>query len=226
MSVSIGWDNTETRRDSHVSMILISLTFHVVVFLIVPIITKLFRQPTRFERPQTFQLVQPPIPQPVTRPKQQPVEKPKPQVKPPPPKPEPKKVETRAPSKPVPAKEPVQEEENLDELASLLEEIPAPAQVATPSNFKYHWYLNSVQQKAERHWQPPTRDPDISVVVAFTIYANGSISNPRVRTSSGSGMLDNLAIRAIRLAAPFGKLPPGFSENRLDLTCTFRPVRR
>ena len=116
--------------------------------------------------------------------------------------------------------------ENLDELASILDEIPAPAQVAAVGNFKYHWYLNNVQQKLERYWNPTTENRSIKVIVAFTIHQDGTISEPSISSTSGNSTLDNLALRAVKLAAPFGKLPPGFEGNRLDLNCTLIPTRK
>ncbi|MBD3390812.1 MAG: TonB family protein, partial [Chitinivibrionales bacterium] len=116
--------------------------------------------------------------------------------------------------------------ENLDELASLLEELPIPTSVSAPGDFKWNWYIMSVQQKIERNWVPPTQNKNISVVVAFTIFPNGTISDVKLAKRSGNATLDNLAVRAVKLAAPFGKLPPGFTGNQLELRCDLKPVRR
>ncbi len=220
-----------------------SVIFHVLVLIVVPVVTKLFWKPTKFERPKTFQLVQ--VPLPPAPPRKVPVEKPqpkpdpKPEVKPvpkpepkpapdPKPVPKPKPTESKPVEEPTPApKEEVSKpvEENLDELASLFSELPAPAQVSAPSEFKYPWYLNNVRSKIEMNWKPPTENRSVSVVVRFIIHADGSISDLRIETSSGNSTLDNLAMRAVTLAAPFGKLPPGFSGDELDINCTLRPTR-
>lgn len=224
-------------------VLIVSVAFHVLLLIVLPLMTKLFWKPAKFERPKTFQLVQVPVPP--APPRKVPVEKPapkpepKPEVKPQP-KPEPKPTPEPKPqpeSKPVESK-PVEEptpapqedearpvEENLDELAELFSELPAPAQVSAPSDFKYHWYLNNVRQKIEMYWKPPTEDKTLSVVVRFMIHIDGSISGLSITESSGNSTLDNLAKRAVTIAAPFGKLPPGFSGDQLDISCTLRPTR-
>jgi len=212
---------------------IISVVLHVIILVGIPLTMKLFWKPAKFERPKAFELVQ--IPLPPNPPQKVPVQKqaPKQRMAQKEVKPEPKPVPSKEPSikqkKPEPAKQkeakqPI--EENLDELASLLEEIPSPAQVSASSNFKYAWYLRNVQGKIERNWTPPTENKDLAVVVAFTIFPDGSISEPKIQRSSGNSSLDNLALRAVKLSEPFGKLPPGFTDNQLSLNCTLRPVRK
>jgi len=213
------------------SVFILSVVFHVMLLVVVPIMSKLFMKTKKFERPKTFQLVASPLrPNPTRKvPVQENARK---QWKPQ----EQKQARPRpAPSKnPTPRRQQAQKEqdaarpinENLDELASILDEIPAPAQVAAVGNFKYHWYLNNVQQKLERNWRPTSENRNLKVIVSFTIKQDGTISNPSIATSSGNGTLDNLALRAVKLAAPFGKLPPGFEGNQLDLNCTLIPTRK
>jgi len=116
-------------------------------------------------------------------------------------------------------------EENLDELASVLDEIPVPTRVSAVGDFKYNWYLAQTQEKIEHYWSPSFENKKDSAVVSFTIYSDGSISIPTIYRKSSSSTLDNLALRAVRLAAPFGKLPPGVSDNQYEMTCTLRPTR-
>ena len=85
--------------------------------------------------------------------------------------------------------------------------------------------LENIQQKLSRYWNPPSENRSLSVVVSFTIYSDGSVSEPAVSKGSGNSSLDNLALRAVKLAAPFGKLPPGFSGDKLELSCTLIPTR-
>ncbi|MFW6221317.1 MAG: TonB family protein, partial [Fibrobacterota bacterium] len=84
----------------------------------------------------------------------------------------------------------------------------------------------AMRNKIERNWQPSVQNPDLSVVVQFVVMINGTIGDVSVKRSSGSASLDNMALRAVKMAAPFGKLPPGFSENQLQVECTLRPTRR
>lgn len=198
----------------------ISITFHLVVLIGIPLILKLTWKPRTFQRPQTFQLVSPmrPVtPQKVARREARPESKPVPSTN--------KSTDRNA--KPQPKKESSRAvEENIDELASILEELPVPTRVSAVGDFKFHWYLNQVQQKLERYWNPPTENHHIKVVVHFIIYNDGSISEPSIRKSSGNSTIDNIALRAVKLAAPFGKLPPGFSGDKLDLNCTLIPTRK
>lgn len=213
-------------------VIIYSVVFHIILLVGFPLLTKLFWNQKKFERPKTFQLVSTPLPPAPQR--RVPVQKdaraqrmPQEEAKPTPrqlpdkqavPK---KKV---APKKAKEAARPIRE--NLDELASILDEIPAPAQVNAMGDFKYHWYLNIVQQRLEKYWNPNTENSELKVIVSFTINGDGSISHPSISQSSGNNMLDNLALQAVNLAAPFGKLPPGFAGNQLDLNCTLIPTRK
>jgi TonB family protein len=223
--------DTDPNKSTPFGVILtVSVLFHLVLIVGIPLLLKLTWKSTKFERPATFQLVSPVKTTPQRRtpvsdaPKQKMSRN---EVKP---------AQEKVPSqnnKPVkeertkPQKEPIRSsEESLDELESVLNEMPAPALVSAVSDFKYHWYLNSVQQKLERYWNPPSENREIKVIVSFTIFHDGSVSEPSIKRSSGNSSIDNLAIRAVKLASPFGKLPPGFTGDRLDLNCTLIPTRK
>jgi len=193
---------------------IISGLFHLTVLVSIPIFMQLISSAVRFERPPTFQLVvAPPSIRSLTPVAQKKISK----------QPAQKKVKKEA-AKQVP-RESVKPEENLDELASVLDEIPVPTRVSPVGDFKYNWYLAQTQEKIEHYWNPSSENKKDSVVVSFTIYSDGSISTPKIIRKSSSSTLDNLALRAVRLAAPFGKLPPGVSDNQYEMTCTLRPTR-
>jgi len=193
-----------------------SIVFHLIVLVGIPLSAKLVWRPKKFQRPQTFQLVRVP-PAAVKTAQRISQEVAKKETKP---------VPAKADSKPAPKKEEVRKEENLDELESLLNALPSPATILAPGDFKYNHYLNGVVAKIERYWNPPSENKTVSVTVAFTIFGSGLISDVRVVKSSGNVMLDNLGVRAVKLAAPFGKLPPGFTGNELELRCELKPTRR
>lgn len=185
---------------------MVSVVVHLCVLVGIPVVLELAKSKVRFERPPTFQLVTaPPSLKPFT-----------PRAE----KPQPKKKSERL----VPGEKP--KEENVDELASLLDELPSPALVSAVGNFKYNWYLAQVQEKVERNWNPTSENRQDSVVVAFTIYSDGSISEPALERESSNTTLNELALRAVKMAAPFAKLPPGVSENKYDMLCTLRPSRK
>lgn len=204
----------EPKDSSFLPVLFYSLVFHIVVFFVVPITTRLLWRPRKFVRPHTFQLVR--IPQKVvpirervvTKPKKKAVHK----------KPVPKTKD----SKPVQKKE---ELEDLRELEELLGGLPQPvSQISIGKVFPYQWYINNIRIKVERNWKPPVNDKTLSVLLKFSVFANGKISEVQVKESSGNSMLDNLAVRAVKLAAPFGKIPAGWKENRLDLSYTLIPA--
>jgi TonB family protein len=133
-------------------------------------------------------------------------------------------------AKQVAQKETVQKEDT-DELSELLGAIPSTkvSDISPSGSFKYPWYIQNVVSKVEDKWKPPmglTNKKDAAVVVTFAILSDGSLSGASVAQSSGVSTLDNLAMRAIQLAAPFGKLPIGFSENKIEITYTLYYVKQ
>jgi TonB family protein len=191
---------------------LVSGLFHIALFVGVPVCMVLAKNNTRFERPQTFQLVTAP-------PSLKTFTPPKPKLSK-----QVRRTVKKEASRPVPSRERVSREENIDELASLLDELPTPTRVSVVGEFKYNWYLANITQKISRNWNPTSENRNLSVEVFFTIHRDGSISEPRLSKPSGNGTLDNLALRAVTLAAPFGKMPAGFSGNKIDLTVTLIPT--
>jgi protein TonB len=113
-------------------------------------------------------------------------------------------------------------QEKNDELNELLDAIPTNVSDVTAGQaFKYQWYLNSVISKVEDNWKPPmglTDRKDAAVTVLFTIQASGEITRVSIAGSSGISVLDNMALKAVSAAAPFGKLPVGYQADRLDIT--------
>ncbi len=211
--------DAESRESSFIPVIIISFVFHIVVFIVIPFATKILWQPKKYVRPPTFQLVK-------IAPKVAPV-KPKKKVV--------KKTKKKKAKRAVPkskksnrnVKPKQKEEEDLSDLEDLLEDLPQPiSQVNLGKPFKYSWYINNIQAKVEKNWNPPINDESLEVVLIFTIYRNGKISDVRVENSSGNSTLDNLAIRAVKVAAPFGKLPHGYHDTKIDLTYTLIPAVR
>lgn len=192
--------------------LIVSISVHCFVLVGIPVLLTLTKSTVHYARPPTFQLISTP---PSLKPIKPKLQKPRPKTR------APKKTSRReVPSKSAPR------EENIEELASLLEDIPSPATVAAVGNFKYNWYLAQVQEKVERNWNPSTGSRNDSVVVAFTIRSDGSISEPAIYKKSANATLNELALRAVSLAAPFSKLPPGVPENKYDMLCTLRPARK
>jgi protein TonB len=87
------------------------------------------------------------------------------------------------------------------------------------------WYLAGVQRKIWMLWSQQVRAAaSREVVVAFTIQADGSVSDVQVNAPSGVFLLDQAAQRAILTAAPFGPLPKDYGTNRITIRAIFRPA--
>jgi protein TonB len=89
----------------------------------------------------------------------------------------------------------------------------------TPVNqeFAYDYYYAQIQSRIEGSW---TRSPvgnDARAVISFTIHGDGSISDLRVRESSGFDTYDLAALRAVQNAAPFAPLPRAYTVNHTSL---------
>ncbi len=199
----------------------VSLLLHLLVLVGIPLLLTLTERTVTFQRPATFQLVTaPPSLAPLT-PKARTEHK--------------KAVKEPLHKREVPksGEKPVVKEketkETVDELASILNELPKAASVAPVGEFKYTRYLDryfdNVNQRIERYWNPPAENASQQVLVSFTIHRDGSASDPVIAASSGDATLDNLALRAVKLAAPFGSLPLVFPSDNLELTCTLIPTR-
>ncbi|MFW5960683.1 MAG: energy transducer TonB, partial [Chitinivibrionales bacterium] len=118
-------------------------------------------------------------------------------------------------------------EEDLQELENLLGSTsPSVSDINVSEGFEYDWYLRSVMNRVERHWTPPFKDDKLYTVVSFRILASGKVSDVKVTKGSGRSSLDNQAVRAIKLSAPFPKLPPGYSGNVLNIAYTLRPTTK
>jgi len=199
-------------------LFIVSIVLHVVIFVVIPLAMQALSVKRTFERPMTFQLVS--LPQMPQQRIAQEISKKPAQVT---------EKKRALPKNPVPAtKKPAEaarKKEDLSELEDLLGSLPQPiSNISIGKPFKYPWYLNTLCAKVENNWKPPIKDENISVVVGFTIYRNGDISEVVLKQSSGNDMLDKIAIRAIKTAAPFPKLPPG--EDVLEIDFLLRPTTR
>jgi periplasmic protein TonB len=85
---------------------------------------------------------------------------------------------------------------------------PIPLNTSEP---RYITYFGSIQRSIDAHWQYPELALQYGlqgrVVIEFTILSNGRIESVRLVRSSGSMLLDEEALRAIRAAAPFPPIP-------------------
>jgi TonB family protein len=93
------------------------------------------------------------------------------------------------------------------------------------SDPRYASYTKIVQQWIEAQWEYPDLAKQHGlqgrVVVQFTIRQNGEVTLLELVRSSGSALLDEEAVRAIRAAAPFRPFPRSIQEQGLKIIAGF-----
>ncbi|MBI2882358.1 MAG: energy transducer TonB [Candidatus Methylomirabilis oxyfera] len=84
-------------------------------------------------------------------------------------------------------------------------------------------YLMGVKRQIERVWSypPDARGLTGNLVITFGITRDGRLSDLQLTQTSGIAPLDNEAIRAIRLANPFGPFSEQMRFERLNIRAAF-----
>jgi TonB family protein len=86
----------------------------------------------------------------------------------------------------------------------------------------YVSYFTKIKQLIESNWEYPELALRYGLqgrlALEFTIGGNGQLERLRVVRSSGSQLLDDEAVRAIRAAAPFPPIPPWIKPNPLSIS--------
>jgi len=85
------------------------------------------------------------------------------------------------------------------------------------------YYFVLVQDKITGNWTPPKMGPGTtaSVNVSLRILRSGQVRDLAVDASSGDPILDDSALRAVRLSTPLPPLPPLFKAETLYLPLRF-----
>jgi TonB family protein len=187
--------------------LLYSIAFHLLVFVVIPVTTLLWRKPQHFQRPQTFQLVRAPMQSKAVLKTSAHTARPKSKSE--------NAIRPATKSDNLAAKKtPKPQPEDVSDLEDLLEGMAQPvSNINVGSGFTYDWYKNNLQIKIEQFWKPAVDNPDLAVQVAFTVLSDGSITPVAIRKSSGNAAIDRQALRAVELAAPFGHLPPAYKGD-------------
>lgn len=92
--------------------------------------------------------------------------------------------------------------------------------------FPFPVYLNNIVRQIALRFEPPDPDARLKAEVMFLIHRNGSVSNVRFITRSGSYTFDLEAQGAVEAAAAarsFGPLPEGFRDDVLPVVFSFDP---
>lgn len=177
----------------------------------------------RFAQPQPAAEMTPPAPvaQPLAPPK--PVEKPKPiEKKTAPPSPFGK-------SKKKAAEVPPQQPSNR----ATQQPIPQPAPAEVPvggsavtglegGDFPYTLYIERMKTLIGSHWLRPQVGDQTTAVVYFVIDRDGTLRDVKLETSSGNGLYDRAAQRAVLETSPLPPLPFGYNGTYLGVHLKFR----
>ena len=91
---------------------------------------------------------------------------------------------------------------------------------------KYIPYLKKLKKKISDLWGYPRqayeRKEEGDVVVKFSVNRNGGLEQALVLTSSGSGFLDQGALKVIGAAAPYDPFPGNLNLSKLHIIATFK----
>jgi len=98
----------------------------------------------------------------------------------------------------------------------------------TPLNapeVQYISYFASIKRKIELVWQYPYEAAVAGIqgelTLAFVIARSGALNSVELVRSSGSKILDDEAIRSLRVAAPFDPIPADYKIERLQIRGRF-----
>jgi protein TonB len=75
---------------------------------------------------------------------------------------------------------------------------------------RYAWYTRIVDQKVSQSWNSqdlPSASTGMRTIIVFTINPDGTPSDAKVLTRSGSPSFDTMALRAVQRIDGFGPLP-------------------
>lgn len=100
---------------------------------------------------------------------------------------------------------------------------PVPLDTPDP---RYQDYFNEVRERIRRNWGYPReaaeRDIEGQLLIEFHISKEGRLAFIELRNSSGTQILDEYALTAVRLAQPFPPVPDTIAKNAVAINGVFR----
>jgi protein TonB len=94
------------------------------------------------------------------------------------------------------------------------------------TEFRYLSYFLKLKRQIEGVWNYPEasrmRGEQGELLLVFTIRSDGYLEDVKLLDTSGFRRLDDEAIRAIRVAAPFSPFPQSWQLERLNIRAIFR----
>lgn len=105
---------------------------------------------------------------------------------------------------------------NADIVANVLDEINVENKEPD-----FGPYMEALQHKIKKYWTPPKENKTKKVVLLFKIDKNGKLLSNSVLVSSGKSNVDQAALKAVSLSAPFAPLPEEYKGNSVYIQFTF-----
>lgn len=140
-----------------------------------------------------------------------------------PPKVEPKRPEPVKPASPSPAPPSASTNPSpgTSTVAAGEARIGTSGTPGTTGDSRLGFYLLAVRNKIGNNWSPPGVDRRTKASVFFKVDRRGNVTEIRLEQSSGSAVYDQLAVRAIKNAAPLPPLPDFFPQPELGVHFDF-----
>jgi TonB family protein len=93
---------------------------------------------------------------------------------------------------------------------------------------RYAYYMDGIKRKIELQWDYPNvaikKGQQGSLGITFVLGRDGAIKSVKLDHGSGYPILDNAALTAIKLAAPFHPFPDGYELDDLTIQASFEYV--
>lgn len=96
-----------------------------------------------------------------------------------------------------------------------------PGGTGFDQDFEYAFYQRQMIARIQANWQQIPVRGKATVVIRFTIFRDGAITDAEVETSSGQSLLDRAALRAVVLAEPLPRLPDSYPRDRVGVHLLF-----
>lgn len=99
----------------------------------------------------------------------------------------------------------------------------ASARRAEEADYLYRW-TEWVERVGNEHYPDEARRRQLfgDLRLAVAISRDGNVENVEILASSGQPILDQAAVRIVRLAAPFAPIPSSISADRIEVIRTWR----
>ena len=101
----------------------------------------------------------------------------------------------------------------------------ASAKASSQANYLKHW-IERVERVGNDHYPEQARRQGIfgATRLAVTLERDGQVAGIEILQSSGHRMLDQAALRTLRLAAPFASIPDSVAGDRIEIIRTWHFV--